>query len=119
MTGYTVVEQPSPWDDQQRGRMLGLAQYWRDIHKCGVHDAIRRDPNNVFVPDEDTCPLCAAIAMQERIKQDEDARFNKQLPEHPDPWIPRPKDGRSLFLRPATEAELIERARQAAAKRRR
>lgn len=95
--------------------MLALAQYRRGIHRCGVHDSIRHDPDNVFVPDRDDCPLCAELERQDRIHAESDKRFEKQLGEEPDPREKRPADGRTLSLRPATADEVIARARRMAA----
>jgi hypothetical protein len=106
------VKRDSPWDDRQRAKMLALAQYESDVHRCGLHKSVLDDPeNNVMVPAENTCKVCAALDVLDRVKSAEDQEFEKKLGKDPDPKTPRPKDGRSLFLRPATPEELAERAK--------
>ena len=101
--------------------MLALEQYERDCcPDCHVHKSVTEDPeNHVLVPDEARCPICAGLAVQHRVKDAEDARKVKALGPDPDPRKPRPDDGRRLFLRPATPAELIERKNRLDQRRRR
>lgn len=100
--------------------MLALAAYKRDVHACGLHKSVIEDPeNNVLVPDQDTCPVCAYVDRYERRVAAEDEKKVKAMGKDPDPDLPRPWDGRSLFLRPATPAELIERQTRLDRQRRR
>lgn len=91
--------------------MFALVEYETGIHRCGIHSSVLADPeHNVLVPDEGHCAGCAAFDVWSRMKAAEDEAFEKKLGEKPDPKTPRPGDGRSLFLRPATPKELAERA---------
>lgn len=110
-----MVEQDSPWDDFQRGRMLALELYRRDIHACGLHKSLIDDPENVvLVRDSEVCEVCAALDRHKRIHSEADKAFEKSLGDKPDPKQSRPWDGRNLFLRPATPRELAQRAAERA-----
>lgn len=92
--------------------MLALAAHDGDCCKgCGTHKSVLADPeNNVLVPDQKVCPVCAGLDQRERVVRAADRAFEKGLGKDPDPKAPRPDDGRSLFMRPATPEELAERA---------
>lgn len=108
----SVVETEPEWDETTRTLVEGLDQYDRDVHACGLHSSILADPeNNKFRLEEDHCEMCASIARRGRVMAEADAAWEKTNP-GAEPKVPRPKDGRSLVLRPMTPAE-IEKAEQA------
>lgn len=111
-----MVEQESRWTDHERDRMLALAEYEsRCCSGCGTHESITDHPeDHVYVPDQTVCPICAGLDIHTRVVAAEDRDEAKALAEQPK--HPRKKDGRRLFLRPATPAEREKQRKQRAEK---
>lgn len=87
--------------------MLALLEYESHICKrCGTHDSVAEHPeDHHYVPDEKRCPICAGLDVHARVVKELDETAVKRLGENPDPKAPRPADGRTLLLRPATPEE--------------
>lgn len=106
------------WDDEQRDRMLALADYEAGICSgCGWHHDLIHEPGAGFKIDLDTCPVCAQVAQYGRWQEELDKENDRRIGET-DAREPRPTDGRKVRLQHLTpqQAEL-ERARRAARRR--
>lgn len=94
VTGYTVVERESRIDDADRVELLALMQHDAEVGPCGYHPVIATDPENVFTPETQKCPVCAAMAVWERVLNEQDT-----VPHDAPAKQPRPSDGRHSFMR--------------------
>lgn len=114
LTGYTVVTRESEWGDDDRTRLLALAQYENGLHVCGFHWSLLEDPTNVFMPEHRVCPVCRGSERYERIQGKADEAAMKHAEDNP--GAPRPTDGRSLYMRILSPHEAEEiRARRSVA----
>lgn len=111
LTGYTVVTREPEWDDTSRDELLALARYELEVHSCGYHSSLTHDPANVFMPTEDTCPVCKGRDAFARIQHDADQKAEKAAGD--DPRKSRPGDGRTTYMRllPPDEAEAVKQRR--------
>jgi hypothetical protein len=53
-----VTETEPEWSDDDRMRLLALAQYEAGVHECGFHWSLLEDKSNVFMPEMKVCPVC-------------------------------------------------------------
>lgn len=94
------------WDDEQRNRMLGLVEYRRGIHACGVHRSLAFDRANGFTFEIEVCPVCAGAEQFERIMAERDKREREAAGENPHSLS---SDGRSIFIRQMSDEEHADR----------
>ena len=114
LTGYTLVTRESEWSDDDRRRLLALAQYEAELHTCGFHWSLLEDPDNVFMPQHRVCPVCKGSDRFQRIQDHADHKAAETA--NGNPSAPLPTDGRSLYMRLLSEAEVEEiRARRSVA----
>lgn len=101
----TKMAEPE-WDDGTRTLVEGLGKYDRDCCPgCGLHASILADPEtHRFTFEDDLCAVCKAKAAYGRVVAAKDEAAGKHLKGAP-PLVPRPGDGRHIYLRPLTEAE--------------
>ena len=93
----TVVTRESEWDDQERAKMLALAEHEASMCACGFPARYAdTDPDLAWV--ERTCPVCAAVARNHRIVAAADEDATEKLGKKPDPEVRRPADGRHTSL---------------------
>ncbi|MCM0622721.1 hypothetical protein [Nocardioides bruguierae] len=109
LTGTTVVTREPEWDDDERRRLLALAAYHEQTCDRGHHPDVAGDPHLFWTFEDSRCPLCAEIDKWQRIQHDRDAKAIRQLGDEPSPFIPRPDDGRSTYLRRMTPDEVTAR----------
>lgn len=105
----SITRQLEPeWDDLTRSRVEGLARFEDEsCPGCGLHASILADPeHNHFTFEERLCKVCASTATYGRVLASRDELVRKSLGEDAPPTEPRPDDGRHLYLRPLTAAEL-------------
>ncbi|MBS45291.1 MAG: hypothetical protein CMH83_19405 [Nocardioides sp.] len=86
------------WDDAQRDALLGLQIYESQLCRCGVHSTLTHDPEQRFPLDSDTCPVCAGLARYDRILRDGDEQHLQRMGSTPPPGMPRPSDGRHVYV---------------------
>lgn len=110
-TGYTVITREPEWDDHSRDELLALGRYELGVHSCGYHESLTRNPTNVFMPTEETCPVCKGRDAFSRIQHDRDQKAEKALGD--DPRKSRASDGRTTYMRllPPDEAERLKQER--------
>lgn len=112
----SVTRQIEPeWDDDTRGLVEGLARYDADCCPgCGMHKSILDDfENHHFTFEERFCPACIDQATYGRVlaERDEEAtpKDKQGAPAWDGPRARRPDDGRHVFVRQLTAAEVEER----------
>lgn len=84
---------------------------------CGFHRSVLDDYDNRHMTfDVRYCPACAAMARYDRVIAERDqVATPKDQHGHPawkDPRTPRPDDGRHLFVREMSPAEVEERRKR-------
>lgn len=92
------------WDDATRHQAEGLALMERDsCPGCGLHSSILADPeNHRFTFDARVCAVCKAQDTYGRVVAERDEKQSlKDAPAN----VPRPGDGRHIYLRPVTDDE--------------
>ena len=102
------------WDDNTRGQAEALARYLAEVCECGLHKSVLDDyANRHMTFDERYCPACAAIARYARVVADRDDKDTPKdahgSPAWNSPRDKRPDDGRHIFVREMTPAEVEER----------
>jgi hypothetical protein len=98
VTGYTVVERESRIDDRDRGDLLALAMYEREVCNCGWHPSIADDESNTFQPATRICPVCAGLATYGRVLADHDKKWSEANRDAA-AMVARPSDGRHMTVR--------------------
>jgi hypothetical protein len=94
-TGHTIITREPEWDDRTRDRHLALAEYHAGIHMgCGLHESIASD-DPYFALEDTTCPVCAAIDLQMRVRGKQEHEREQEQSES----APRASDGRSTHVR--------------------
>ena len=86
------------WDDESRAEMLALAEYEAGICDCGFHKSLTHDKANHFKFETDRCPVCAGWARYGRLQSRDDAEEEEKLGKDAPPTMPRPGDGRRVFM---------------------
>lgn len=94
------------WDDDSREDMLALAQYEAGICACGFHTSLTHDRANYFTWAEDVCPVCAGAAVHMRQQAANDDKIIEAMGTDPSPLLPRPDDGRHIYTKLMTDAEV-------------
>lgn len=110
----TVTREPE-WDDNQRNLMLALAQFEAESCRgCGYHESLT-DPANghTFTPESRICTVCAGADQYARRQSADDEAADKNLSDQAPPETPRPRDGRSTFMRPMSPDEVAAATRGA------
>lgn len=103
----TVVTRESEWDDSERDKMQGLAEYESEICACGFHRSVAdQDPDMEIT--RRRCPLCAGLAQSMRQIAAADEKAVAALGKDPAPEAERPDDGRIFGLRPKVPADLAQ-----------
>lgn len=97
----------SEFDDATRELMLGLAQYEAETCPgCNLHKSILDRPDaHRFTFEERVCNVCKAQDTYGRLVADRDEKARKRIENAP-PSVPRPGDGRHIYLRPLTPEEI-------------
>ncbi len=101
-----VTETEPEWSDDDRIRLLALAQYESGVHECGFHWSLLEDKSNVFMPEHKVCPVCRGATRYARIQNKADEGARKQNENNP--HAPDPADGRSLYMRQLSPHEAAE-----------
>lgn len=109
LTGVTITNRESEWDDRERKALLALERYRGQLCEYGHHPDLSEDESLFWTFENGRCSLCAASAKYGRIMADVDDRAVKMLGEDPSPHLPRPGDGRSVFLRLMSPTEVTAR----------
>ena len=95
----TVVTRESEWDDVERAKMQGLADYEAHICDCGLPESVADED-----PDLDlhfrVCPVCAGVAKALRVQA---AADREVVGKDPAPEVVRPDDGRHISLEPKSK----------------
>lgn len=91
------------WDDLEREKMLGLAEYEAGLCECGFHKSLAHDPEQYFDLVSETCPTCAGIAARERAQSKADETEAEAL--KGEPGRRRKADGRRWFVKWVSKAE--------------
>ena len=99
ITGYTVVERESRIDDADRIEIMALLRHDAELSPCGFHPVIANDTDNTFTPESQTCPVCAAMALWDRVQAEQD---KQAVPPDAPAKHPRPSDGRHSYMRMLT-----------------
>lgn len=105
----TVVTREPEWDNLEREKMLGLAEYEAGVCSCGFHRSQRDPAENFYTWETETCPMCSASAKRDRENEAEDAKVRKAAGDGPITSLP--SDGRKTYLRQMTPDEVEERRR--------
>lgn len=115
----SVTRQVEPeWDDDTRMLVEGLDRYENECcPDCKFHKSVIEDfANRHFTWDRRDCPVCASIARYGRVlAQQDDEATPKDQHGHAawsGPREKRPDDGRHLFLRELTPAEVEQRTKE-------
>lgn len=101
-----IVTPEQEWDDYEREKLIALELYEAGVCDCGFHESIARDHRLWFIPELETCPLCAELAQWERGVEDKDAKVAEKFKDTP--TVSRPADGRKVHVRRMTEREVEE-----------
>lgn len=102
LTGWTQAE--SEWISAERDKMLDLQQFEREVCDCGFHESFAdTDPDLIF--DKRICPVCAGVALNNRVQDDRDKKIRARRGENAPASTPDPADGRHNFVRSPTPAE--------------
>lgn len=105
----------SEWDDDTRDLAEALSEYDGECCPgCGFHESVIEDfDNRHFTFDERECPVCAAQSRYGRVVADRDDKATpKDQHGHPawsSPRERRPDDGRHIYIRELSPAEVQER----------
>lgn len=111
------------WDDETRGLVEGLDQYESDLCPgCGMHKSIIDDfGNHHFTFEERFCPACAAQSSYGRVLADRDEKATPKDGHGNATWKSprdeRPDDGRHVYVRELSAAEVQERKQREEARR--
>lgn len=91
MTGYTVITRETEWDDETRGRALGLAQYESHLCGCGCGRPIEETakPDQAYLVHQYTCMADKAI---QKVRRQDRAKHEKA----PEGW----DDGLHYYAQP-------------------
>ncbi|HET7386454.1 MAG TPA: hypothetical protein VFJ19_07290 [Nocardioidaceae bacterium] len=106
----SVTRQLEPeWDETTRLRAEGLARYEAErCPGCNLHSSILADPEaNRFTFEERFCEVCKGQDVMGRVIARNDEKASKSLRDAP-PIVPRPGDGRHVYLRPLLPVEVEE-----------
>lgn len=98
----TVAREPE-WDDYEREKMLALGLFEAGICECGFHESLAHDPNQWFDLKDKVCPLCADLAVRDRVRGKRDQAEADALKDKPS--SPRASDGRRSFVQPMAAEE--------------
>jgi hypothetical protein len=98
-----VTREPE-WDDDERAKLLALAQYESEICDCGFHTTVA-DSDPALAMKVRVCPVCAGLAQNFRVIRAQDDAAEKQLGQNPPPERERPEDGRHIQLIPKTRED--------------
>lgn len=114
------------WDDATRSQAEALARYLAEVCECGFHKSVIDNwGNRHFTFEERFCPACAAVARYGRVVSYRDDAATPKNREGQPAWptcgnpnhapecrcTKRPDDGRHIFVRELTPAEVKERAK--------
>lgn len=95
------------WSGEQRDRLLALRAHDARVCECGIHEDVTGDPANLLTIDSRVCPICKALAVDQRVRDAADEKAMKAHGENPPPSAPRPSDGRRTFIRGLTPEEAL------------
>ncbi|MGH3349304.1 MAG: hypothetical protein ACRDPS_01465 [Nocardioides sp.] len=108
--GAQVTTTEVEWEDYERDKMLAL-----DLHDeavcdgCGVHTSRMRKDVDFYTFTDAQCPTCAGADMYQRHLAAKDNGHEKTLPDSLDEnakaGVPRPGDGRKVYIKAQTAAE--------------
>lgn len=87
------------WDDYEREKMLGLAQFEAKVCECGFHESVADEDPDLELAVR-VCPVCSGLARHMRKMAAADDAARKALGAKPDPEARHPGDGRHVRLRP-------------------
>ena len=114
-----VASRPeSEWDDVERSKLLALDLYEAGVGPCGHHHAETTDPENFFFDIKPRkCPVCRAMAIDDRIRAEQIREWEKQFGEKGPPASePRPDDGVVTVAVRVPKEEAMTRLEEAKAK---
>lgn len=96
------------WDDQQRERMLQLAEYEAGVcPDCGTHHEMRDPERHFYQMETPICSVCAGIERTQRMLTEQDDENGKRLRDQA-VSEPRPSDGRKLNARLLSPFEVAQ-----------
>lgn len=103
------------WDAAEVAKMQAFAEYEAGICSCGLHQSVA-DTDPDLDMSERKCPVCAALARNERAIQHADESVKRQLGKRlEDPLTALPSDGRHFSLVPRSVAREVPGDEPAAA----
>lgn len=104
-----VVQREPEWSENDRNRLLALNYLRHTTGECGYsHEFITSDDDITGKLHDSTCPFCAALAQNDRIRADAEAKAFKDAP----PDRPRPSDGRTTSIQIVPPGEAAEEAKR-------
>lgn len=114
--GMQVTTTEAEWDDYERDKMLALGIYEDGVCSgCGIHKSRMRTGIDHYTFDSEQCPTCAGADMFHRHLSAKDHAHEKQIPdslqESAKAALPRPADGRKVFIKMQTAVEAATAAK--------
>lgn len=86
--------------------MLALAAYRGQLCEHGHHPDAANDNDLFWTFENNRCQLCAGTAKYLRVLEESDQQAMKLLGENLPAKVPRPSDGRAVYLRLMSRSEL-------------
>lgn len=110
---WEIVTTAEPeWSDEDRSDLIALSRYEAGLCECGWHESLTGDKANHFTFDVKVCPVCSGAQRFARIQGAADQAQRDRLGEDVPPSTPDPADGRHVFTRLMSPAEVESRANQ-------
>lgn len=108
--GLQVTTTEAEWDDYERDKMLALGMYEDGLCSgCGIHKSRMRKGVDHYTFDTEVCVACAGADMFHRHLAAKDHGHEKQIPdtlsETAKATLPRPADGRKVYVKTQTAPE--------------
>ncbi len=88
---------------------MALGRFEAGLCACGFHESLTGDKSNHFAFETRVCPVCAGGSKLARIYEASDKAFRERLGDNPSPATPDPSDGRHVFTRLQSPAEVEQR----------
>lgn len=100
----TVVTREPEWDAAEVAKIQAYLEYETRICACGLHETVADTDPDLDMPMR-KCPVCAALARNDRVIQQSDETVRRELGKRvEDPLTPLPSDGRHFSLVPRSVA---------------
>lgn len=104
----TIVEREPEWDAAEVAKIQAYLEYESRICACGLHETVADTDPDLDMPMR-KCPVCAALARNDRVIQQADEAERRALGKRAeDPMTQLPSDGRHFSLVPRSVTDDLD-----------